>query len=139
MSKQVEEMCEILRKNSNSCKICVWYVDEVCTGNCELAQDNQKCCETLYNAGYRKASEVARKIFEEIEEGVKAAISALQFENNPIHRKVKHETYSSLMRFIKSIEGKYLGEDNNVPTGYIRFEAKAIPATLNVKYTEERE
>ena len=61
----------------------------------------------LYAKGYRKASE----IFEEIEEGIKAAVSALQFENNPIHRQVKHETYSSLMRFIKSVEEKYTKED----------------------------
>ena len=63
----------------------------------------------LYIKGYRKASDVAREIFEEIEEGIKAAISALQFENNPIHRKVKHETYSSLMRFTKTVEQKYTG------------------------------
>lgn len=63
--------------------------------------------EGLTEKGCRKASEVVRKIFEEIEEGVKAAVSALQFENNPIHRKVKHETYSSLMRFVKSVEKKY--------------------------------
>lgn len=64
----------------------------------------------LYTTGYRKSNEVAREIIEEIEEGIKAAVSALQFENNPIHRQVKHETYSSLMRFIKTfIEKKYGG------------------------------
>ncbi len=63
--------------------------------------------EALVDKGYRKASEVAREIFEEIEEGVKAAVSALQFENNPIHRQVKHETYSSFMRFVKIVEKKY--------------------------------
>lgn len=63
--------------------------------------------ETLVDKGYRKASEVAKEIFEEIEEGVKAAVSALQFENNPIHRRVKHDTYSSLMRFVKTVEKKY--------------------------------
>lgn len=65
---------------------------------------------------YRKASEVAAEIFAEIEEGVKAAVSALQFENNPIHRQVKHETYSSFMRFVKIVEKKYIGEDTNVRT-----------------------
>ena len=63
--------------------------------------------DTLVDKGYRKASEVAKEIFEEIEEGVKAAVSALQFENNPIHRRVKHDTYSSLMRFVKTVEKKY--------------------------------
>lgn len=66
--------------------------------------------QKLTNAISLYASEVAREIFEEIEEGVKAAVSALQFENNPIHRKVKHETYSSLMRFIKTVEEKYTEE-----------------------------
>ena len=70
----------------------------------------RQVAETLYNAGYRKASDDARKIFEEIEEGVKAGISALQFETNPIHRKVKHETYSSIMRYIKTLEDKYESE-----------------------------
>lgn len=56
--------------------------------------------EAFYNAGYRKADE----IFEEIEESIKAAVAALQFKNNPIHRQVKHETYSSLMRFIKTVQ-----------------------------------
>lgn len=50
---------------------------------------------------------IAKEIFEKIEEGIKAAISALQFENNPIHRQVKHETYSRLMCFIKTIEEEY--------------------------------
>ena len=121
MKKQIEEMATIICQNTEF---------DTMWGEC------YQSAEALYNAGYRKASAVAREFSKEIEEGVKAAISALQFENNPIHRKVKHETYSSLMRFIKSIEGKYLGEDNNVPPGYMRFEAKAIPATLNVKYTE---
>lgn len=67
----------------------------------------ERIASRLYDADYRKAPEVARAIFEEIEEGIKAAISSLQFENNPIHRKVRHETYSSLMRFIKTIEKKH--------------------------------
>ena len=70
----------------------------------------------LRENGWRKASEVATEIFAEIEEGIKAAVSALQFENNPIHRQVKHETYSSFMRFIKTVGKKYIGEDINVRT-----------------------
>ena len=78
----------------------------------------QNAAEKLNAKGYRKASEVAREIFAEIEEGVKAAVSALQFENNPIHRKAKHETYSSLMRFIKTVEEKYTVTDTNVGCKY---------------------
>lgn len=74
----------------------------------------RNCAELINAEGYRKSAEVAREIFAEIEEGVKAAVSALQFENNPIHRQVKHETYSSLMRFIKTVEKKYteVGNEN---------------------------
>ena len=68
--KQIEEMCEVLRKNAVSCQTCIWYAEEFCIGNCELAEDNQMVCETLYNAGYRKASEVAGEIFEEIEDAL---------------------------------------------------------------------
>jgi hypothetical protein len=65
--------------------------------------------DEAYERGYAEGkSDAAREILAEIEVGVKAAVSALQFENNPIHRKVKHETYSSFMRFIKTmIEQKY--------------------------------
>ena len=70
------------------------------------ASDFEWSAHCVQMAGYRKASE----IFEEIEEGIKAAVSALQFEKNPIHRQVKHETYSSLMRFIKSIQEKHTEE-----------------------------
>ena len=100
-NKQIEEMA----KTS-----CLCYANGICECDekpCDLECGEPKVMERLYNAGYRKASEVAREIFEEIEEGVKAAVSALQFENNPIHRQVKHETYSRLMRFIKTVEQKY--------------------------------
>ena len=55
--KQIEEMCEVLRQNAESCKTCSWYEEGLCIGNCELAEDNQAVCEALYNAGYRKQSE----------------------------------------------------------------------------------
>jgi hypothetical protein len=102
--KQIEEMAKDLCRNS---------LTEYCaSGRCQNPNClvNAKALETLYNAGYRKASDVAEEIFAEIEEGIKSAVSALQFETNPIHRKVKHETYSSLMRFVKTIEKKYTEE-----------------------------
>lgn len=52
--KQIEEMCEALRQNSESCKTCRWYEAGLCLANCELAEDNQIVCEALFNAGYRK-------------------------------------------------------------------------------------
>jgi hypothetical protein len=53
---------------------------------------------------------IAKEIFEKIEGGIKSAISALQFENNPIHRQVKRDTYSRFMCFVKSIEEEYESE-----------------------------
>lgn len=95
--KQIEEIAKILCGQTRGCEHCMFNYN-----TCFERKD----AEEIYNAGYRKASE----IFEEIEEGIKAAVAALQFENNPIHRQVKHETYSSLMRFIKSVEEKYTEE-----------------------------
>ena len=88
---------------------CPFPERDTCDGCVEGCYEIGKS-EMLYNAGYRKASEVAREIFEEIEEGIKSAVAALQFENSIIYRMVKHETYSSLMRFIKTIEEKYTEE-----------------------------
>ena len=60
--KQIEEMA----------KICHFYDDGICH-LCEelLVSCDRKCdlailVENLYNAGYRKSTEVAREIFEEI-------------------------------------------------------------------------
>ena len=62
--KRIEEMA----------KYCHFYED----GNCTLCEELQVACDSncdmcnfakrLYNAGYRKASEVAREIFAEIEQ-----------------------------------------------------------------------
>ena len=102
--KQIEEMTK---------DICEYYYGGTCYQDkkpcdckCEIVTD----AKYLYFKGYRKASEVAREIFDGIEEGIKAAISALQFDNNPIHRQVKHETYSRMMCFIKHLCEKYTEE-----------------------------
>ena len=105
--KQIEEMacekclhfeaCRIAFKNSKALGI------YDCTEE-EYFNTTYDCDYYIRKDIYRKASTVAREIFEEIEEGVKAAVSALQFNNNPIHRNAKHEAYSSLMCFIKTIE-----------------------------------
>lgn len=64
--KQIEEMAKATMKH---CKI-----DNQC-GTCYWSTCNECLSEVLYNAGYRNASEVAREIFEEIEE----AISAMEY------------------------------------------------------------
>lgn len=97
--------------------ICPFYKDGMCYANLPLKpfECRHNCGYAIigtvvYRKGYRRTSEVAREIFEEIEEGIKAAVSALQFENNPIHRKVRHEVYSSVMRFVKSVEERFTEE-----------------------------
>ena len=63
--KQIEEMAKVLCQN---------VLTEYCaSGSCSNSNClvNAKALYTLYNAGYRKASEVAREIFEEIEASAK--------------------------------------------------------------------
>ena len=92
-----ERLIEIIRSVPITDKTYAEYVEAV--AEVLLANEYSQCPDVERN--------VAREIFTEIEEGIKAAVSALQFNNNPIHRQVKHETYSSLMRFVKTIEKKY--------------------------------
>lgn len=104
--KQIEEMCEVLRKNAESCKTCNWYAEGLCIGNCELAEDNQTVCETLYNAGYRKSTELAEEIFAEIDEELNFVKRA--FPLSPI---TNHIIY-----VFAELKKKYIGEDTNVTT-----------------------
>ena len=108
--KQIEEMAKAITEKQEA----GW---EYVNGS-EYTTDvfNHELAEHLYNRGYRKSTDVAREIFDEIEDAIEVAVSTLQFENNPIHRKIKHEIYSSLMGFIKTfIEKKYM-EDNDGKT-----------------------
>ena len=66
--KQIEEMCEVIRQKTFACQECEWHKEGLCIGNCVLAEENQKICTDLYDAGYRKASEVASEIFARLEE-----------------------------------------------------------------------
>ena len=51
--KQIEEMAKVLYESDNKRNVVICGVETV--------------AEDIYNAGYRKASDVAREIFEEIE------------------------------------------------------------------------
>ena len=57
-NNQIAEMAKDLRKSE------FWYFDDT---DCDFELERKKTAENLYNAGYRKASDVAREIFEEIE------------------------------------------------------------------------
>lgn len=62
--KQIEEMARI------TCSLHRGYLDNTCGGNseCDFNCHHYNRCEALYNAGYRKQSEVAAEIFAEIDE-----------------------------------------------------------------------
>lgn len=64
----------------------------------------------LYAKGYRKASEVAEKIFEEIEHTAKAAIILLKFEKDEEIRNIKTECYTDLIGYIAELKKKYTQE-----------------------------
>lgn len=87
--KQIEEMAKVIKSS----------LDGLGSGNFNFTGDeiSTMFAKALYNAGYRKASDVAREIFEEIEDVL----------NNI--------GYFDEIDF-RSLKKKYLGEDINVNT-----------------------
>jgi hypothetical protein len=67
----------------------------------------------LYNAGYRKASDVAEEIFVEIEHTARAALILLKFERDEDIRTIKTECYEDLLGFIAELKKKYTESENN--------------------------
>lgn len=67
-----------------------------------------KCAKIAYEKGYRKASEVAREIFEEIE---KTAMSKIDTD---LSIAVLNDTY--YIEAIDELKKKYIGKDTNVTT-----------------------
>ena len=61
--KQIEEMANVINEMD---EINAHYYDQYMQ-ECEAFANAGEIAQALYNAGYRKASEVAREIFEEIE------------------------------------------------------------------------
>ena len=70
-NKQIEEIAEILCRYKADDGTCIVTLRE-CDHTCAYTQYG----ETLYNAGYRKASDVAREIFEEIEREINDALQS---------------------------------------------------------------
>jgi hypothetical protein len=100
--KQIEEMAKIC---CNTCEFGCGF-----NGECDLDNDYRKCgisnetAEALYNAGYRKPTDLAEEIFAEIEDlffdkYLLGNITASLFEDK----------YAELKK-------KYIGEDTNVLT-----------------------
>ena len=93
--KQIEEMANITR---------VWCeIDNSC-GSCHWETCNECLAECLYKAGYRKASDVAREIFAEIE---RIAMSKI---DGDLSIAVLNDTY--YIEAIDELKKKYESEDN---------------------------
>lgn len=111
MSKEkIEEMAKATMKH---CKI-----DNQC-GSCHWSTCNKCLSEVLYNAGYRKADEFAREIFEEIDKKVKASLTIYLEEINKEHIKDTplYDRCSGIVfalrnteDFLAELKKKYTGE-----------------------------
>ena len=95
--KQIEEMAKILCTDYDMGECMVDSFDCL-EGHCS----KRERIEALYNAGYRKSTDVAEEIFAEIEKifGVHLWLNATPNE---------YEDY-------KELKKKYIGEDTNVTT-----------------------
>ena len=88
--KQIEEMAKVLCCDYDDCTQCICKSIESEGDGCTVKSD----CEKLYNADYRKASDVAREIFEEIDESFSQMLEeaentiadAIQEENRSVAR-----------------------------------------------------
>lgn len=122
--KQIEEMAvEFAKINCNqkgcySCNLCDEYGSLEL--NCEDYLHYRTMAETFYNAGYRKASEVAEEIFAEIEENL----------NNLIRYYKEKRKYVTEVEY-SELEQRYC--DIKIKT----FEERLLKiAKLKKKYTE---
>ena len=68
----VEQMASAVRERTVACNKCEYYKEGSCLKpidlGCNENEDILNLCDAIYEKSYRKASEVAREIFEEIEE-----------------------------------------------------------------------
>ena len=76
---------------------------------CELdgVLNRYQTVKNLSKMGYRKSSDVAREIFEEIENVARSAIILLKFERNKNIQNIKTECYQDLIGYIAELKKKY--------------------------------
>ena len=88
-NEQIEEMASAVRERTVVCNKCEYYKEGSCLKPVDLGcNDNEdilNLCDAIYENGYRKASEVAREIFEEIDKRFEALLKFYpcngEFEN----------------------------------------------------------
>ena len=70
-NEQIEEMASAVRERTVVCNKCEYYKEGSCLKPVDLGcNDNEdilNLCDAIYENNYRKASEVAREIFSELE------------------------------------------------------------------------
>lgn len=94
----------------------------------------QNTAEKLTAKGYRKASEVAREIFCIIDDIVESwKLETRSKETGELIRTAYNGTM--IAKCIAELKKKYTQGKEEIPP-YVRMGAKALPAILNVKYTE---
>ena len=128
MEKQIEEMAKVLSGLccTNKCKNCKYFYNKYDDVGCV----DMNFAEKLYSKGYRKASDVAREIFEEIEEEIKLALeSNYKAEAERMKKPIvdmadeflgwvdgKITALRGIEGFIAELKKKYIGKDTNVTT-----------------------
>lgn len=112
--KQIEEMAKIINKP------CFEIMNEAgaTDRDCPFPYTCEECAATnLYNAGYRKASEVAAEIFAEIEKEIELALDSnykvkrdAQDMNDTlvIYAEGKIDCLRGLLGFIAELKKKYI-------------------------------
>ena len=129
--KQIEEMARIIEKEEDSsidgCEKDCNYGDDFYCIDCKYWKEN-RClhhfnpAEAIYNAGYRKASEVAREIFEDIEKSIatiKYTVDSPRYTHIPIETMVEVCNWilqDCIPKRLAELKKKYTGKDTNVTT-----------------------
>ena len=108
-------------------------IDEMAEFMTEGVRPWAEDAEALYNAGYRKASEVAREIFEDMAEALDATVSALFLTSETLVDVSK--SHISKENAINDIRN-YLNRNNVICSQY---RLREIFAELKKKYTEGEE
>jgi hypothetical protein len=142
--KQIEEMAIELSKVNCKPKGCGYCYLEYGTleNSCEEYLFYKKMAIALYNEGYRKAEDVAEEIFAEIDDFQRTLrhIFLDMCDGNDYNTLNLLQIDSAIEALFDSriaeLKKKYTQGKAEIPP-YVRMEAKALPATLNVKYTEE--
>ena len=103
--KQIEEMAKVIQP----------FIDD--RWEKDMFPNGEEIAELLYNAGYRKTSEVAREVFEEIEKQIDVTLSIIQ---KSLHAK----------------GGRANGKTLLIGKNQMLLELKCFIAELKKKYTE---